>query len=73
VVGEVGLSKGALTQCALPRMAEATVLKATSSNYSLVARAAARDVLQSANLKGRMVIDHSPLARGFLSGKRQIR
>ncbi len=69
LVGEVGVSNYRLPRW---RHAEAALGRPVLSNqvsYSLVERGPERDLLPYAAERGRIVIAHSPLARGFLSAR----
>jgi len=67
IVGEVGLSNGSLDDW---RAAESALGARVLSNqlpYSLVNRSAEDGMLPFAETRGRVIIAHSPLARGLLS------
>ena len=69
VVGEVGVSNYSLGRW---RAAERALGRRVLSNqvaYSLVERTAERELIPFATGSDRLVIAHSPLARGFLSGR----
>ncbi|MBO4209261.1 aldo/keto reductase [Micromonospora echinofusca] len=69
LVGEVGVSNYGLARW---RAAETALGRRVLSNqvrYSIVDRAAERDLLPYAERAGRLVIAYSPLAQGFVSGR----
>jgi aryl-alcohol dehydrogenase-like predicted oxidoreductase len=68
-VGEVGISNGSVKGW---RAAEDALGSRVLSNqvcYNLVSRSAERDLLPFAESQGRIIIAHTPLAQGLLSGK----
>jgi aryl-alcohol dehydrogenase-like predicted oxidoreductase len=69
VVGEVGVSNASLDRWRTAERALGHRVLSNQVGYSLVARSAERDVLPFARSHRRMVIAHSPLAQGLLSGK----
>jgi aryl-alcohol dehydrogenase-like predicted oxidoreductase len=69
LVTEVGISNGSLAAWSAAEKALGSRILSNQVAYSLVARSAERDLLPFAGSNGRFVIAHSPLARGFLTGK----
>jgi aryl-alcohol dehydrogenase-like predicted oxidoreductase len=69
LVTEVGISNGSLAAWSTAEKALGSRVLSNQVAYSLVARSAERDLLPFAESNGRFVIAHSPLARGFLTGK----
>jgi aryl-alcohol dehydrogenase-like predicted oxidoreductase len=69
MVGEVGVSNGSLEDWCAAEDALGTRVLSNQVGYSLVARSAERHVLPFAESHDRLVIAHSPLAQGLLSGK----
>jgi aryl-alcohol dehydrogenase-like predicted oxidoreductase len=69
LIGEVGVSNGTLEQWRAAEDALGGRVLSNQIGYSLVARSTERDVLPFARSHGRVVIAHSPLAQGLLSGK----
>jgi aryl-alcohol dehydrogenase-like predicted oxidoreductase len=69
MVGEVGVSNGSLEDWRAAEDALGTRVLSNQVGYSLVARSAERGVLPFAESHERLVIAHSPLAQGLLSGE----
>jgi aryl-alcohol dehydrogenase-like predicted oxidoreductase len=69
VVSEVGVSNASIKQWRSAEDALGGRVLSNQVGYSLGARSAERDVLPFARSHERVVIAHSPLARGLLSGK----
>ena len=68
LVGEVGISNGSLQRWRAAEEALGGRVLSDQVGYSLVARSAERDLLPFAERTGRVIIAHSPLAQGLLSG-----
>lgn len=69
MVGEVGISNGSVEEWRATEDALGTRVLSNQVGYSLTARSAEQHVLPFAESHDRLVIAHSPLAQGLLSGK----
>jgi aryl-alcohol dehydrogenase-like predicted oxidoreductase len=68
IVREVGVSNASLGRWRTAEQALGGRVLSNQVNYSLVARSAEQDLLPFAESHGRVIIAHSPLAQGLLSG-----
>jgi aryl-alcohol dehydrogenase-like predicted oxidoreductase len=69
LVGEVGVSSYDVHRWRAAEDALHGTILSNQIDYSLVARSAEQDLLPFAESRGRMIIAHSPLAHGLLSGR----
>jgi aryl-alcohol dehydrogenase-like predicted oxidoreductase len=69
MVGEVGVSNGSLADWRAAEDALGDRVLSNQVGYSLVARSAERQLLPFAESQHRLIIAHSPLAQGLLSGR----
>jgi aryl-alcohol dehydrogenase-like predicted oxidoreductase len=69
LVHEVGVSNTSLERWRATEQALGSRVLSNQIGYSLVTRSAERDLLPYAESHGRVVIAHSPLEQGLLSGK----
>jgi aryl-alcohol dehydrogenase-like predicted oxidoreductase len=69
MVGEVGVSNASLGRWLATEQALGGRVLSNQVGYSLVNRSAERDLLPFAQSHGRIIIAHSPLAQGLLSGR----
>lgn len=69
LIGEVGVSSYSLRRWRTAENALGCRVLSNQVGYSLVARAAELDLLPFAEHNGRVIIAHSPLAQGLLSGR----
>ena len=69
LVGEVGVSSYALDRWRAAEDSLGARILSNQVGYSLVDRSAERDLLPFAESHGHMIIAHSPLAQGLLSGR----
>lgn len=68
IVTEVGVSNASLDRWRTAEQALGSRVLSNQVNYSLVARSAEQDLLPFAESHDRVIIAHSPLAQGLLSG-----
>jgi aryl-alcohol dehydrogenase-like predicted oxidoreductase len=68
IVTEVGVSNASLERWRTAEQALGSRVLSNQVSYSLVARSAEQDLLPFAESHGRIIIAHSPLAQGLLSG-----
>jgi aryl-alcohol dehydrogenase-like predicted oxidoreductase len=67
-VGEVGVSNYSLARWRAAEQALGSRVLSNQVEYHLLARSAEADLLPFAQARGRLIVAHSPLARGLLAG-----
>jgi aryl-alcohol dehydrogenase-like predicted oxidoreductase len=68
-IAEVGVSNYSLTRWQAAERALGSRVLSNQVEYHLLARSAEADLLPFARARGRLIIAHSPLARGLLAGR----